>query len=226
MSNQDPKIEEGLTGVPASGEEFSLEEILAEYGGSLEQVLLRETEEATGEEAASREASALPTPTPPAAEKQTVPSPAAQAAAPAPKESAPEESAGEPEIPPPPHPITLEDVVGVTVDTVMEEGRREPFLSPRRSLFSRRPLEETEELPSAPELEPEPEPETIGPEEEPREAAEEYRRSLAQPPCVTAAGISGGFDCCCAVGCGAIRSVTPYLERQFTGSESLSWPVS
>lgn len=64
MSNQDPKIEEGLTGVPASGEEFSLEEILAEYGGSLEQVLLRETEEATGEEAASREASALPTPTP------------------------------------------------------------------------------------------------------------------------------------------------------------------
>ena len=60
MSNQDPKIEEGLTGVPASGEEFSLEEILAEYGGSLEQVLLRETEEATGEEAASREASALP----------------------------------------------------------------------------------------------------------------------------------------------------------------------
>ena len=53
MSNQDPKIEEGLTGVPASGEEFSLEEILAEYGGSLEQVLLRETEEATGEEAAS-----------------------------------------------------------------------------------------------------------------------------------------------------------------------------
>ena len=170
MANQDPKIEEGLTGVPASGEEFSLEEILAEYGGSLEQVLLRETEEATGEEAASREASALPTPTPPAAEKQTVPSPAAQAAAPAPKESAPEESAGEPEIPPPPHPITLEDVV-------MEEGRREPFLSPRRSLFSRRPLEETEELPSAPELEPEPEPETIGPEEEPREAAEEYRRA-------------------------------------------------
>ena len=177
MSNQDSKIEEGLTGVPASGEEFSLEEILAEYGGSLEQVLLRETEEATGEEAASREASALPTPTPPAAEKQTVPSPAAQAAAPAPKEPAPEESAGEPEIPPPPRPITLEDVVGVTVDAVMEEGRREPFLSPRRSLFSRRPLEETEELPSAPELEPEPEPETIGPEEEPREAAEEYRRA-------------------------------------------------
>ena len=35
MSNQDSKIEEGLTGVPASGEEFSLEEILAEYGGSL-----------------------------------------------------------------------------------------------------------------------------------------------------------------------------------------------
>ena len=35
MSNQDPKIEEGLTGVPASGEEFSLEEILAEYGGQI-----------------------------------------------------------------------------------------------------------------------------------------------------------------------------------------------
>ena len=176
MSNQDSKIEEGLTGVPASGEEFSLEEILAEYGGSLEQVLLRETEEATGEEAASREASALPTPTPPAAEKQTVPSPAAQAAAPAPKEPAPEESAENRRFRRLPSHY-FGRCGGGYGDAVMEEGRREPFLSPRRSLFSRRPLEETEELPSAPELEPEPEPETIGPEEEPREAAEEYRRA-------------------------------------------------
>ena len=220
MSNQDPKIEEGLTGVPASGEEFSLEEILAEYGGSLEQVLLRETEEATGEEAASREASALPTPTPPAAEKQTVPSPAAQAAAPAPKEPAPEESAGEPEIPPSHYFGRCGGGYG---------RRRDGRGAPRALSF---PTAEPVFPPSA------------GGD---RGASKRSRvragagagardhwtgggasgggrgvsESLAQPPCVTAAGISGGFDCCCAVGCGAIRSVTTYLERQFTGSESL-----
>ena len=45
MSNREEKLDANLTDVPASEEDFSLEEILAEYGGSLEQVLLRETED-------------------------------------------------------------------------------------------------------------------------------------------------------------------------------------
>ena len=44
MAKQEPKLDENLTDVPASGEDYSLEEILAEYGGSLEQTLLRGTE--------------------------------------------------------------------------------------------------------------------------------------------------------------------------------------
>ena len=46
MSNREEKLDANLTDVPASEEDFSLEEILAEYGGSLEQVLLREMEDA------------------------------------------------------------------------------------------------------------------------------------------------------------------------------------
>jgi hypothetical protein len=67
-------------------------------------------------------------------------------------------------LPKAPRPVTLEDMVGSTVDAVMEEAS-EPLLPPRRrGLFSRRPLEETEQLYGPPE--PEPEPEPIGPEPE------------------------------------------------------------
>ena len=81
------------------------------------------------------------------------------------------------DLPPSPHPITLEDVVGSTVDAVMEEDAQEPLLRPRRGLFSRRRLVETEELYAPPEPEPEeiPEIDTIGPEPELADAAADYR---------------------------------------------------
>lgn len=177
MSNRDPKIEDGLTGIPASDEEFSLEEILAEYGGSLEQVLLRGTEEPEAPPAPE----SPPKPEPPSARPEEraesapaeEPAPAGETPPPPPPEREEEQA-----LPRAPRPITLEEVVGSTVDAVMEEERQEePLLRPRRGLFSRRPLEETEQLPTIPEPEPEPEIEPIGPEEEPWEAADRYRRA-------------------------------------------------
>ena len=60
--------------------------------------------------------------------------------------------------------------MGSTVDAVMEEEAQEPLLRPRRGLFSRKRLVETEELyaPPEPEEAPEeiPEIDTIGPEPE------------------------------------------------------------
>ena len=46
MSNQEPNKENeyDLTGIPPLKEDFTLEEILAEYGGSLEQMLMRQAE--------------------------------------------------------------------------------------------------------------------------------------------------------------------------------------
>lgn len=182
MSNPDPKIEDSLTGVPASDEEYSLEEILAEYGGGLEQELLRDTEAEPPPEAET--VSAQPADQPPAQETGPDRPEAPRAEATdsrrnphTPKKTPPPAPETPPEIPLPPRPVTLEEVVGSTVDAVMEEERPEPLLRPRRGLFSRRPLQETEELPGIPEPEPEPEVEPIGPEEEPREAAERYRRA-------------------------------------------------
>lgn len=69
--------------------------------------------------------------------------------------------------------------MGSTVDAVMEEEAQEPLLRPRRGLFSRKRLVETEELyaPPEPEEAPEeiPEIDTIGPEPELAEAAADYR---------------------------------------------------
>ena len=76
---------------------------------------------------------------------------------------------------PHPRPISLEDVVGSTVDAVMEEAR-EPILPPKHGLFSRKPLEDTESLPPPPEPEPEPDPEPIGPEPTLWEAAHDARQ--------------------------------------------------
>ena len=76
---------------------------------------------------------------------------------------------------PHPRPISLEDVVGSTVDAVMEEAR-EPILPPKLGLFSRKPLEETESLPPPPEPEPDPDPEPIGPEPTLWEAAHDARQ--------------------------------------------------
>ena len=124
---------------PSAEEDYSLEEILAEYGGSLEHSLLREAK-------------------PPEA----------------PEPAAPAEDVARLNIPHP-RPISLEDVVGSTVDAVMEEAK-EPVLPPRRGLFSRKPLEETESLPPPPPDEPEPDPEPIGPEPALWEAAHDARQ--------------------------------------------------
>ena len=204
MASKDEKDRyDGLTGgtdVPVSDERFSLEEILAEYGAGREQRLM----EAVEQEARREASPAAPPPEPPArkpaAQKPPVqsppPKPARQAAAarqaqsaPSPGEqAAPKAGPAQPEpedlleelrrdLPPSPHPITLEDVVGSTVDAVMEEDAQEPLLRPRRGLFSRRRLVETEELYAPPEPEPEeiPEIDTIGPEPELADAAADYR---------------------------------------------------
>lgn len=203
MASKDEKDRyDGLTGgtdVPVSDERFSLEEILAEYGAGREQRLM----EAVEQEARREASPAAPPPEPPArkpaAQKPPVQSPppkparqtaAARQAQPAPspeKQAAPKAGPAQPtpeelleelrrDLPPSPHPITLEDVVGSTVDAVMEEDAQEPLLRPRRGLFSRR-LVETEELYAPPEPEPEeiPEIDTIGPEPELADAAADYR---------------------------------------------------
>lgn len=137
-------------------EAFSLEDILAEYGSSREQKLMEDVERA------------IQPPTPPEEAPET-PEP--------PPEPVPEEP---PELPPAPKPISLEEVVGSTVDAVMEERKEEDgvvLLKPKRGLFSRRKLEDTEQLYDHDEPEPEPEIEPIGPELEPFEAAEQHRKN-------------------------------------------------
>lgn len=179
----------GGTDVPPAAEEFSLEEILAEYGGSLEQHLLQDAEQRTpGSKAKQTPPKPPEVRTPqkaPAPKKDAAPDPALEA------ERLRQEARDkllaqavdleklERELPRAPRPISLEEVVGSTVEAVIEEREAEPLLRPRRSLFSRRKLEETEELYAkpGPEEEPEEEAETeeIGPELEPFEAAADYR---------------------------------------------------
>ena len=90
-------------------EEFSLEDILAEYGGSLGQNLVKEAQSAPEEMPPRRKKQPAPPPPPP--EKKE-------------------------ELPKPPKPLSLEEMVGSTVDAVMEE--QEPLLTPKRGLFSRK----------------------------------------------------------------------------------------
>ena len=149
------------TDVPADGD-FSLEEILAEYGGGRKQQILRDVEarvnpgpEPVFQEEPAPEREALPAKQPPEKSRGR-----------AGKAEAPEQ-----ELPPSPHPISLEEVVGSTVDAVMEENR-EPLLRPRRGLFSRKPLRDTEELYAPPEPEEMEEEEPIGPETDLSEAAD------------------------------------------------------
>lgn len=190
------KDDNNIPASPAQEEDYSLEEILAEYGGSLEHLLLRSAEQAPpGPEEASapgEDASAPPPPPEPPAEAaasggapppaEEPPPPGAHPSAPDPMQEAERAAAVDVERLkiPHPRPISLEDVVGSTVDAVMEEAR-EPLLPPRRrGLFSRRPLEETEPLPPPPEPEPEYDPEPIGPEPELWEAAHDARQLYAR----------------------------------------------
>ena len=156
-----------MTDVPAGSDEFSLEEILAEYGGSRSQKLMEDVSRSVGEEEQERkEPSQAPTP-----EEQ------AEAARAEARDKLLAQVVDleelEKQLPRPPRPVSLEEVVGSTVDAVMEE--REPLLKPRRGLFSRKKMEDTEQLYSPPEPEPEVEEEPIGPEMELSEAAAEYR---------------------------------------------------
>ena len=176
-----PKDDHQLN-TPVPEDDYTLEEILAEYGGSLEHQLLREAE-----------APQAPAPEPPAvpAEPGPLGKPEAQSTSRPPAEASPPEP---PKTPDPlqeaeqaaaadvarlniphPRPISLEDVVGSTVDAVMEEAR-EPILPPKQGLFSRKPLEDTESLPPPPEPEPKPDPEPIGPEPTLWEAAHDARQ--------------------------------------------------
>lgn len=157
-------------------EEFSLEDILAEYGGSRSQKLMEDVERSTW-----KKEIVPPMPDEPAPkrrEKTPPPEPTAQELA---RDKLLAQAVDleklEKELPLPPRPVSLEEVVGSTVSAVMME-EQEPLLKPRRSLFSRRKLEETEQLYDSPEPEPEPVSEPIGPEPELSEAAAEAREDF------------------------------------------------
>ena len=158
MARRDETTKYSVNPVGASiDDDFSLEDILAEYGGGRESNLMRDVETELDPLAAAK----------PKAEKPLPPTPKHREPPPA-KEPEP------PELPKAPKPITLEEVVGSTVSAVMEE-QQEPLMKPRRGLFSRRKLEETEQLYDAPEPKEEPVAEPIGPEPELWEAAAECK---------------------------------------------------
>lgn len=182
------------TDVPADGD-FSLEEILAEYGGDRQKKLLDQVEaEANPGPEPVFQPEATDAPTPPREH------PAAhgreQAKADDPQshgQQPPQMPLPQPEeLPPQPRPISMEMVVEHTVDAVMEE--QETLLQPKRGLFSRRHFVETEELYQRPEKETEPEPEIepIGPEEPLSQAAEDWRGEMRsrQAPVATVSCIA------------------------------------
>lgn len=220
MASKDQKNEyESLTSrtdISPEGE-FSLEEILAEYGGGREK-LLRDVEQAAAameeertvparEETARDEGTAAEK-APPAEEKPQEPSQRKKTvlfpgmhsrpepALPEDRED-PEPSREEPVVPPEdlpeaPHPVSIEEVVNHTVDAVMEE-QREPLIRPRLGLFSRKKMEETEKIYPPPEPEPEVAAEPIGPEPDPRDAAadakDDWRSRRASLPAALVAAL-------------------------------------
>ena len=200
-------------------EDYSLEEILAEYGGGRERKILADVERAVAGEPESApkpepppqpeskpEAKAEIKPTPPADAGETRRFPIPEAAKPAPEpepeppaekpgskvrlfrppreDPVPEEPKKDSPFPPPPQPISMEEVVQRTVAAVMEE-EGEPELLPekrrRRGLFSRRPMEDTESIytpkPEDEEPEEEDEAEAIGPEPDLEDVAAAYRQA-------------------------------------------------
>lgn len=174
---------------------FSLEEILAEYGGSRRQHILEEVEEATAPEQGANAPSQ-----PGAAEAApSAPSPEGPEADVSPAASHEPEETPAPEevLPPPPRPVSIEQAVGQTVGDVMEEREsRVAEHRPRRGLFSRKKMVpyETERLyePPGPPPEPEPEEPPIGPEEPldtaMKGALKSWRRS--RRPLTAAAAVS------------------------------------
>lgn len=198
MASKDEKkiygIEDAATGIPPSDEDFSLEEILTEYGGGLERLLLKDAEPDAAEEPSSvpEEASSVEDASP--AEASAAAGPEEPSGSEAPETAGPDAPPEEPALPaddPPEepvstvdpemleeglaHPVSLEEVVGSTVDAVLEE-KPEPPPPPKRRLFSRR--RKPEERPRR--QEPEPEEEPIGPEPDLYEAALDCRGALRQ----------------------------------------------
>ena len=166
--------------------DYSLEEILAEYGGGRKQKLLSELEQSAVPE------QNMESDTPPKAGSSASPAPANQKPGDTPEETQPDpaedtrhtvgeilaEAAAE-ELPPGPRPVSMEDVVRRTVDKVIEESD-EPLKPPQTGLFSRKKMADTEELYAQPEKEAPPaepdERETIGPEPDLTDEAEDGRR--------------------------------------------------
>ena len=175
MASKQDKTEyrELVTGVPpATDVEYSLDDILTEYGGGQERRLLSGTEAADEEPvpqeapAAQEPSSEKPSAKPPRPRREAPEKPPVQPAPPEPPEEA---------LPRAPRPISLEEVVGSTVNAVMaEEQAAQP--RPRRALFSRRNPENTQPL-TEQEIPEEPVPEPIGPEPELYEAAAEFREA-------------------------------------------------
>lgn len=160
--------------------DFSLEEILAEYGSSRQQQILQEVEENLSVLEGSPQPPPIPEDADVAAVEEDVPAQSLQPDPQPQEEEVQEEEVTDcfqsalEELPPPPHPVSIETAVGQTVDTVMEE--QETLLEekrPRRGLFSRRKYEDTEQLyaPPGPPPDPEPEEPPIGPEESLDDAA-------------------------------------------------------
>lgn len=152
------------TGVAPEGD-FSLEEILAEYGGGRRRRILEEAEALSAPVLAEQDdpqaGGEVPDPGPPFPEK---PEPDDLL------EEEPELPAPEGALPPPPRPVSIEQAVGQTVGDVMEAQESLSMArQPRWGLFSRKklPPEDTERLyePPGPPPEPEPEEPSIGPEE-------------------------------------------------------------
>ena len=189
----------GTWDTPPSDEDYTLEEILAEYGSSRQQKILEEVERETAPAEPDAQAeSAFDQPSNPET-TETVPSPAPKsartlweertAAALRERDSGePSEESTEPEETPQtddgPEPeatrfLSLEELVGTTVGAVMEE-HQETLLKPKRGLFSRKRQEETEQLydsmaPAVEPVKPLTEAERIGEEPELSEVASEER---------------------------------------------------
>ena len=171
-----------LRDLDGGADTYSLEEILAEYGhGGVEDLTLPEEQEAKAatepaqEPVREQKAAPAPKPVPEEPRRET------KASEPESQESPEEpEEAEEPQeeqvpdlevilpeeaLPRPPRPISVEEVVGRTVESLMAEP--EPLKEKkqrRRFLFSRRPMMDTEEFYDSAAPEPEPEPEPLEPE--------------------------------------------------------------
>ena len=227
--------------VPLNDPDFSLEEILAEYGGSREQKLMRDVERAAEPEPPAVEerqrlepektdeeippaggTEKVRTKPEPQGEKVRTSQPKAETVRPEPKPPeqepphtgskqtpSPPEQDLTADLPEPPRPVSMEDVVGRTVDAVRQEQKqrreaRSADRRPQRGLFTRKRMEpqDTEELYQRPErmpepeLPPEPEEEPIGPEPPLSEAAtdtrlrEKQRRKALTPSAVITAALA------------------------------------